>query len=131
MLLFAIAKYVCIVASATDNTKYAYGLNRKLYATSAQKFHSQKIFIYSVMSYARKYKFWDWVSALPRQQRSQQLNALAAAVGTSRRTLNTWLDAEAGSTLQVSFESVVAISRSLGHDPLTALNTPVAIAQPA
>jgi hypothetical protein len=83
------------------------------------------------MSYARKYKFWEWVSALPRQQRSQQLNALAAAVGTSRRTLNTWLDAEAGSTLQVSFEAVVAISRSLGHDPMTALNTPVAIAQPA
>lgn len=123
--------YVCRVASATDNTKYAHRLIRKLYATSAQKFHSQKIFIYSVMPYARKYKFWEWLSALPRQQRSQRLNELAAAVGTSRRTLNTWLDAETGSTIQVSFEAVVAISRLLGHDPLTALSTPVAIAQPA
>lgn len=76
------------------------------------------------MSYARKYKFWEWVSALPRQQRSQQLNELATAVGTSRRTLNTWLDAEAGSTIQVSFEAVVAISTLLGQDPLTALNAP-------
>ena len=83
------------------------------------------------MSYARKYKFWEWISALPRQQRSQQLNELATAVGTSRRTLNTWLDAEAGSTIQVSFEAVVAISKLLGHDPLTALNAPAAtVARP-
>lgn len=78
------------------------------------------------MSYARKYKFWEWVAALPRQQRSQQLNELAAAVGTSRRTLNTWLDAEAGSRLQVAYEDVLTICRCLGQDPLAALTEPAA-----
>lgn len=74
------------------------------------------------MSYARKYRFWDWISALPRQQRSQRLNELATAVGVSRRTLNTWVDAELGTSLDVSFEAVLTISRLLGQDPLAALN---------
>jgi predicted transcriptional regulator len=81
------------------------------------------------MSYARKYKFWDWISTLPRQQRSQRLNELAAAVGVSRRTLNTWVDAELGASLDVSFEAVLTISRQLGQDPLAALNVaPIAAA---
>ncbi len=78
------------------------------------------------MSYARKYKFWEWVSDLPRAKRSEKLNEMAAVAGVSRRSLNTWVDAEAGSTLVCPFDSVLAICVLLGKDSGTVLNAPPA-----
>jgi len=76
------------------------------------------------MPYARKYKFWDWVSTLPRPQRSKVLNEMAQVAGVSRRTINTWVDAELGSTLACPFEAVLAICVLLSKDSGTVLNAP-------